>query len=159
MKAQARRRAVSGLWGGDRRGAATVEFAVTAPLLVALLLGMIDVGQLANVGQAVSGASAYAAREAARPSTDSVAAVQSRVVTYLSDRFPNLTSAQLASALSVRVLDSAGATLTDASLSAIPVRSRVTVDVVFQFDAVRWLDGVGVGQGRTLHTSTAVRRE
>lgn len=144
--------------GQFRRGAATVEFAITAPLLISLLMGMIDVGQIANVGQSVSGASALGAREAAKPTTDTVDAVQACVAGYLADRFPSASDEELASALEVTVLDSAGNVLSDTALGAVQPGSSVTVQVVFQFDSVRWLSGVGVGQGRTLHTSTVVRR-
>ncbi len=136
-----------------------MEFAVTAPLLVAMFLGMVDVGQFANVGQAVSGASACAAREAAKPTIVDVEAVKASVSTYLADRFPNLSETQLASTLEVNVLDSAGNNLSGANLAAVPTGSPVVLQVAFQFDAVRWLDGVGVGRGRTLETSTVVRRE
>jgi Flp pilus assembly protein TadG len=142
-----------------RRGAATVEFAMTAPFLFALLLGMVDVGQLANVGQAVSGASALGAREAAKPTTETADAVKSRVTGFLATRFPNLSDTTLASTVEVNVLDSAGSPLSAASLEAVESGSPVTVQVAFQFDSVRWLNGIGAGQGKTLYTTTVVRRE
>ena len=143
----------------QRRGAATVEFAMTAPFLMALLLGMVDVGQFANVGQAVSGASSFAAREAAKPTTDSVATVQGRVTAYLADRFPNLSSDTLGAATDITLLDGDGNVLSDGALGTMASGSPITLQVVFQFDSVRWLDGVGVGRGRTLQTTTVVRRE
>jgi len=144
--------------GQARRGAATVEFAVAAPFLFALLLGMIDMGQMANVGQAVSGASARGAREAAKPTTDVAEAVEAHVVGYLAERFPNTAETTLSSALQVTVLDAAGNVLTGDALGAVQPGSAVTVQVVFQFDSVRWLSGIGFGQGGTLRTSTVVRR-
>ncbi len=143
----------------QRRGAATVEFAMTAPFLMILLLGMVDVGQLANVGQAVSGASSFAAREASKPTTDSVATVQGRVTEYLADRFPNLSSDTLGAATDIALLDGNGNVLSDSALSAMDPGSPITLQVVFQFDSVRWLGGIGVGQGKILQTTTVVRRE
>lgn len=161
MNGPQKRNRLSGrrLPGHARRGAATVEFAFTAPLLMGLLLGMVDVGQMANVGQAVSGASACAAREAAKPTSDDAEAIKAQVTSYLADRFPNLSDTELASTLRVDLLDSAGNSLSGASLGGVPVGSPVVLQVAFQFDAVRWLGGVGFGQGRILETSTVVRRE
>ncbi len=143
----------------DRRGTATVEFALAAPFLFALLLGMIDVGQLANVGQAVSGASSLGARQAAKPTIKTAADVETCMGGYLADRFPGLSDTALASAFEVSVLDSAGNALPEEGLSLVQPGSAVTVQVVFQFDSVRWLSGVGIGQGKTLNTTTVVRRE
>lgn len=145
--------------GQARRGAATVEFAVVAPFLFALLLGMVDIGQLANVGQAVSGASALGGRLAAKADTDTVDDVKSRVAGYLADRFPALSEEALASALEVTVADSAGTVLSGAALDGLDPGSPVSIRVAFRFDAVRWLGGIGAGQGRVLQTTTVVRRE
>jgi Flp pilus assembly protein TadG len=142
-----------------RRGAATVEFAFAAPFLVVVLLGMVDVGQMANVGQAVSGASALGAREVAKTTTKTAAAVESRVTEYLADRFPGVSDSDLASALDVSVLDDSGNVLSDSLLDQIAPGDPVSVHVSFQFDTVRWLGGVGFAQGKVLQTTTFIRRE
>lgn len=123
------------------------------------MLGMIDAGQMANVGQVVSCASAFGAREAAKATTDTVGAVEATVAGYLANRFPDLSDEALAGALEVNLLDSAGTPLVDGDLGAVVPGSSVTVEIVFQFDAVRWLNGVRVAQGKTLETVTVVRRE
>jgi len=120
---------------------------------------MVDIGQLANVGQAVSGASALGGRMAAKADTDTVDEVKSRVAGYLADRFPALSSEALASALEVNVADSAGTVLSGAALDDLDPGSPVSIRVAFRFDAVRWLGGIGAGQGRVLQTTTVVRRE
>ena len=145
--------------GQSRQGAATVEFAVVAPFLFTLMLGMIDVGQMANVGQVVSCASSLGAREAAKATTDTVGEVEATVVGYFASRFPDLSDEALAAALDVNLLDSTGTTLVDGELGAVAPGSSITVKLVFQFDAVRWLNGVKVAQGKTLETVTVVRRE
>jgi Flp pilus assembly protein TadG len=142
-----------------RRGAATIEFACAAPLLFVLLLGMIDVGQLANVGQTVSGASSLGAREAAKPTTDLTSDVKTKVTAYFANRYPSLSDAELAAALDVDVLDSAGRVLTGTALEAIDSGEAISVQVAFTFDTVRWLGGAGVGRGSVLRTNTVVRRE
>ena len=48
-----------------RRGAATVEFALAAPVLVLLLLGLLETGRLINANQAVLNASREGARRGA----------------------------------------------------------------------------------------------
>jgi len=142
-----------------RRGAATVEFAVTAPFLFALLLGLIDVAQLANAGQSVTHASNLGARQAAKSSTDSVSDVQSCIASFFADRFPQLSDSDLDAALDVSVNDSSGNPIVGDELGATPTGAMLSVDVELDFDAVRWLDGVSLGEGQTLNTTTVVRRE
>ena len=145
--------------GQMRQGAATVEFAVVAPLLLIIMLGMIDAGQMANVGQVVSCATGFGASEAAKATTDTTGAVETAIVGYLADRFPSLSSEALAAALTIDVLDATGTPLLDGDLGSVQMGSSVTVNVVFQYDAVRWLDGSRVAQGKTLEATTVVRRE
>ena len=45
-----------------RKGAAAVEFALVAPLLVLLVLGSVDIGQFINTSQVLNGASREGAR-------------------------------------------------------------------------------------------------
>lgn len=47
-----------------RKGAAVVEFAIIAPVLVMLILGMIEVGRFVNANQVVTNASREGARRA-----------------------------------------------------------------------------------------------
>ena len=145
--------------GQSRQGAATVEFAVVAPLLLIIVLGMVDAGQMANVGQVVSCATALGAREAAKATTDTTASVETAIIGYIADRFPNLSSEALAAALTINVLDSTGTPLLSDQLGLVPMGSSITVGVVFQYDAVRWLDGSKVAQGKTLEATAMVRRE
>jgi Flp pilus assembly protein TadG len=141
----------------DRRGAATVEFAVAAPILLTLVLGTIDVGQLANVGQRVGGASAAASREAAKASVDTLAEVEACAKGFLAERYPQLSDSELDSAMAVAVYDSNGTEVSD--LSTIDMGDPMSIAVTFSFDSVRWLTGVGLGQNRTLEETTVVRRE
>src|SRR5215471_12529704 len=70
------------LWaalGADQRGGAVIEFAILAPVLFTILLGIIEMGRMFYVRQALE----YATEEAARyymlnPTTDS-----GSVTTYL----------------------------------------------------------------------------
>src|SRR5436190_1486749 len=57
--------------GGLRRGTATVEFALIAPLFVFLILGTFEVSRGIAVKQALSDASRRACRTGAQPGTTS----------------------------------------------------------------------------------------
>jgi Flp pilus assembly protein TadG len=50
-----------------RRGAATVEFAVVAPLLFVLIMGMIEFGSIMMAGQLVTNAARSACRQGTLP--------------------------------------------------------------------------------------------
>ena len=54
----------AGCGGGRRRGGALVEFALVAPLLFLLVFGMIDLGRMVMVQQALTNASREAGRRA-----------------------------------------------------------------------------------------------
>lgn len=137
-----------------RRGTACVEFAVLSPLLLIFILGIIDVGQFVNVGQSVSNASREGARVAARQTTTNVSQVQSAVTNYMTDMHPNLPS----SAVQVTVTG-AGGPITGADLAAVATGTPITVQVVVQFDPVRWMNGFTFLNGRTLTKTTVSRRE
>lgn len=72
----------------SERGAVLVEFAIVAPLLVLLLLGIADMGQLIHAHQVVQNAAREGAHFASLPAnnplsqTASVAAIKQRVVNY-----------------------------------------------------------------------------
>ena len=51
-----------------RRGAALTEFAVVAPFIVVMLMGMLEFGRVMMVQQALTSAAREAAREATLPS-------------------------------------------------------------------------------------------
>ncbi len=138
-----------------RRGAAAVEFAVAAPVLVILVLGIIDVGQFVNVGQTVSNASRQGARLAARNTTLNSSEVQAAVSSYVTDIYPNIP----ASAIQVTTLDGSGGAIAGADLTTINTGSPISVQVVLQFDPVRWLNGLSQLDNRTIATTTVTRRE
>jgi Flp pilus assembly protein TadG len=69
---------------GCRRGASAVEFALIAPFLAALVLGMIEIGRGLMVKETLSDAAQKACRTAALPGKTS-ANVQSEVDNIMSD--------------------------------------------------------------------------
>src|SRR5271166_5345277 len=67
-----------------RCGTAAVELAVVAPLVVGLLVGLLEVGQIVKVNQIVSNAAREGAR-AASTGLDTYATVQTTVANYLTN--------------------------------------------------------------------------
>jgi Flp pilus assembly protein TadG len=72
------RRLMSGLWR-DRRGVAMLEFAFVGPILLAILLGVVEVGRMFYVRQSLE----YATQEAARYYMLNPSTASSTITTYL----------------------------------------------------------------------------
>lgn len=140
-----------------RSGAAAVEFAAVLPLLTALVLGMIDIGQAFSVQEIVTNASRSAARRAVRDDIDSLAQVRAIVEAQLQASLPNLGADSLAASLNVTARDGDGVAVAD--LTSVGSGAPLTVDVDLQFNAVRWIRGVPIMDGRTLSASTTMRRD
>ncbi len=146
------------LTNDSRKGNAAVECALVTPLLLLLLLGAMDVGQFMNVGQAVNNASREGARRASRDTVTNVSEVRDSVKTYLANTYPNVTSSVLDSALTVTVRDSSETVLTG-DLTAVPSGDKISVEVLFQYEIVRWTSGFSAVDGKSLRTKTVMRRE
>lgn len=142
-----------------RRGAAAFELAVLSPLLVAIFVGAVDVGQYVHVSQTVSNASREGARLAARYETTTVSQMQSAVSDYLAASFPKISSTTLAAAVRVTVSDGNSNTIPAGDMTNVPTGAAVNVEVVLPFDTVRWVAAVPFLNNKTLSTSTASRRE
>ena len=145
--------------GPNRRAAVTVELALVAPLLIALLLGIVDVGQYVNVSQTVSNACREAARLAAQHSTATEAEVKSTFSAYLANSFPHIPQSTFDSVATVSVSDAGGNPIAAGDLTGLTTGSALTVDVVVPFDTVRWMEALPWLSGRSLAISTTVRRE
>ena len=142
-----------------RRGAAAVETAVVAPLLVLLFLGAVDAGQYANCYQKVSDASREGARFAARFEVADAAQVETAVLDYLADRFPSVTESTLRSDSQVTLRDANGAVITGSGLELIDSGVPVEVIVSLPFDTVRWIGGLQILGGRSVQVASVMRRE
>ncbi len=142
-----------------RRGAAAVEFALVAPLLVTLMLGAADIGQAVGVSEVVTNASRAGARSACRAGTDDVSIAIAAVQSHLQDAYPNMDSGALAAACTVTVQDGAGSTLSSADLENMTPGAAVQVQVVLNFAAIRWIPGVDFMTGRSISRTTVMRRE
>ncbi len=66
-------------WRADRRGASAIEFALVAPVLLALVLGVVEVGRLVSQADAVEKSLRSAAVFAARSELPLDAATQTTI--------------------------------------------------------------------------------
>lgn len=126
----------------ERRGAALVEMAVVAPLLMLFVLGIIEVGRVVMVQQILTNASREGARRAVIESATDIE-VQSLVSAYLSN-----TS-----------VAGATVTVTPSPLSSAGFGDSVTVSVSVPFSSVNWLGSSWFFQNRTLTASSLMRAE
>lgn len=124
-----------------RRGAAAVEFALVAPLLVVLVFGMIEFGRMFMAEQVLTNAAREGARKAVLPgATDAQA--QTTIDDYLS-----------------------GASITGHSRSVSPSTTSaeggtaITVTVSVPYNQVSWLPVSTFLPGKTLSAKVVMRKE
>lgn len=143
----------------ERRGVAAVECALVAPLLLIITMGTIDVSQYVNVAQLVNDASYEGARRASQNNVLNQSEVEQAVLNYFTSQFPSMDSGDIGSALTVNVRDDSGASISNGNLGTVPSGSAVSVQVIFQFNSVRWLSGFAGLNGVSIETTTVMRRE
>ena len=124
------------------KGAAVVEFALVAPLLMLLTMGMMEVGRLVMVKQLLVNASREGARLAVLPGS-SAAEVCSQVESELA-----------ASSVHGVIVSVAPATLGTA-----PAGTPVTVTVDVEASKVSWIPNPAFSIQSTLTGSTTMRKE
>ncbi len=139
-----------------RTGVAAVECAIIMPVLTLLVLGAVDVGQYAHVHQKVTEASRETARFAVRYDTTSVEQTKSMCADYLQEAFPGCS---LETAAQVKMTAADGTSTVPNDLTTMPSGTQVNVQVLLQYDSVRWLNGFPILSGQTISVTTAMRRE
>ena len=122
-----------------RRGVAAVEFAVIAPIVFLVIFGLMEMGRMVMVKQAVTNAAREGCREASLATTTSVTDVDTVVRDHLKNIVPNYLNTS-----KLRV------TCTPASLSGITSGTACTVDVRVDFDDVSWVPGNFLGLPTTI---------
>lgn len=140
-KGTPRKRARSRTRAAGRKGAALVEFAVVAPLMILFTLGLIDMGRMTMVKQLLINASREGARAATLPgaTTESVR----------NDILEMLESSGVTAAV----------TMNPALLSEAAPGSNITVTVQAEANSVSWLGNSLFMSGKMLRASTTMRRE
>jgi Flp pilus assembly protein TadG len=116
-----------------RRGVATIEFALVAPILVLLLLGIWEIGRLVQVMEVLYNAAREGARQAST-ATATLTDIKANVRSYIQNAEPsisNLTGYDMTYANITRpsVTDPTGATQLD----------KFTITVTLPFRNVSWL--------------------
>ena len=114
----------------SRRGASAVEFAVVAPIMFLFVFGLIEVGRMLMVQQALTNAAREGCRKACLATTTSATAVDTVVRNTLQVAVPNASNA-------LKVL--VGTTPT--ALSGLSSGTAVTVNLQVRFSDVSWMPG------------------
>lgn len=134
-----------GLNRNNRKGAAAVEFALVAPLFLALVFGMIEFGRAIMVQQVVTNAAREGARVAVLDGS-TTSEVQEKVSHYLeSSSIPMNTAATVI-------------TSPDPPSSA-GYGQPVSVTVSVPYSNISWLPGASYLGGITLDATSVMRRE
>ena len=128
--------------GHNRRGAAVVELAFTAPILFMLTFGMIDVGRAIMVQNLI----ANAARDGARSAVLAGATAEE-------------IEAQVTDYLAASSINGATATVSPNPLSSADLGDPVSVTVQVAFSSVSWLPSSKYFQGTNLQATVVMRRE
>ena len=124
-----------------RIGAALVEFALVAPLMILFTMGLIDIGRMTMVKQLLVNASREGARQASLPfaTSESVQA----------DTLQMLTNSGVTGSVSI----------SPSSLSAATAGSTVTVTVSADANSVSWMGSSMFMFGKNITAATSMRRE
>ena len=124
-----------------RTGAALVEFALVAPLMILFTMGLIDIGRMTMVKQLLVNASREGARQATLTEATS-ASVQSGVLQTLSN-----------SGVTGSV------TISPSSLTSASAGTTVTVTVSADANSVSWMGSSMFMFGTYITAATSMRRE
>ncbi|MDZ4848815.1 MAG: TadE family protein [Pirellulaceae bacterium] len=125
-----------------RMGAAMIEFAIVAPLMILFTLGIIEMGRMTMVKQVLTNIS----REGARMAT-------------LPDATNTTVQTQIEQLLTGSKITGATVALNPSSISSAPSGSLVTVTIAVTAENVSWLNTPLFMGGKSLTASTSMRRE
>lgn len=125
-----------------RRGVATVEFALTVPILFLVVFGLVEIGRGLMVEQLLSNAARDGARSAILGGA-TVADVETEVNSYLSGS--EVTGTTI--------------TVTPNPLTAAQGGDPVTVSVSVPYSSISWLPTPRYLSGIVLESSVTMRRE
>ncbi|MCS7467214.1 pilus assembly protein [Stieleria sp. ICT_E10.1] len=125
-----------------RRGAATVEFALIVPVMLTFTFGLIEMGRISMIKEAVVQASREGARVGIRP-TASIEDVQTRINEELA--IMNLTSAVV--------------TITPSFLEEAEPGDDIKVRITIPISEVSYVPGFFSFEGLDIVAETVMRRE
>lgn len=128
--------------GGNRTGAAVVEFAFIAPLMILLTMGMLEMGRVVMVKQLMVNASREGARQAVLPGATS-GGVTSTVQEELSNGS----------------ISGATITVTPANFEGAAAGTPVTVSIQIDATDVSWVPNPAFTVQAIIDASTTMRKE
>ncbi len=129
--------------GAARRATAAVEFALVAPVLLTVVIGIVEVGRAIMVQELLTNASREGARVAGNDTISSTSAVQAAVDNYLS-------GARISGATT---------TVSPGPPSGASDGQPVTVTVTISYSQVAWSPSAWFLKGKTLAASTTMTRQ
>ncbi len=138
VRASRRRRRLSRV----RIGAALVEFAMVAPLMILFTLGMIEIGRMTMVKQILVNISREGSRLATLPNSTNQM-VQSNVQTLLSGSG----------------IQGATVSVSPSSIATAPSGSMVSVSITVPAQNVSWLSTPLFMAGKNVQAATSMRKE
>ena len=148
-----------------RRGAAVLEMAVIAPVLFALIFGIIEFGRVLMVAQMATNGSREGARYAAQ-SGYTTAEVESYTRQFLQSAgvsaggVKSVTIQYFVPPEHPLYMSENGGWVTTSNLSAVTAGTPVKLTVDIDYDKVTWLPGgFIVGKNTTLRGATVMRKE
>lgn len=124
-----------------RMGAALVEFALVAPLMILFTMGLIDIGRMTMVKQLLVTASREGARQASLPAA-TASNVQADVLQMLNN-----------SGVTGNVV------ISPSNLATAASGTTVTVTVSADANSVSWMGSSMFMSGKNVTASTSMRRE
>jgi Flp pilus assembly protein TadG len=128
-------------------------------LLILVTFGAIDVGQSINVAQVVNDASREGARQATRLDVTEVSEVEAAVQEFINNAFSRKSAEALNAGLTVNVGDEFNAQIPGGDMTTIDSGSSVSVQVILQYDSVRWVPLLPSLRGATIETTCVMRRD
>lgn len=126
----------------NRLGAAVVEFAIVAPVMIMMTMGMMEIGRVVMVKQMLVNASREGARLAVLPDSST-----SDVTTYVGD------------VLNDQGIMGATVTTSPTEISNVDGGTIITVDIGIPASSVSWIPNPVFTGNSTLSATTTMRRE
>jgi len=142
-----------------RRGSAIVEAAVTAPILVFIAIGSIDLAQYINVAQTICNASRVGARSTARSNVDDTEQVKTVIENYIESAFPNQDPAILSESLVIEITNADGVLIEGQDLGLVAGGTVLYVNVDFDFTSIRWFSVLDYWNSELTQSISVTRRE
>lgn len=126
----------------SRIGAAVVEFAVVAPIMIMLTMGLMEVGRMVMVKQLMLSASREGARLGTLPGVS-----EGEVIERVQDELKGVG------------INGVSVTVTPANLIAAPSGTAVTVSLSVPSSQISWVNTPMFSANTVIDASTTMRRE